>query len=445
MSQESVATVSICSGKTMLADRWAMACLVTLLAVVGPSAAIDPWSLAGAVGAVGGLSYVWDAVRDSPLVREIARSSPVLAVDCQLRECCAAPYVTRNVSDLRRRLREVVHGQHLVTDVLPRVIGNHLRDKQPRKPLVISLHGTTGVGKNYVSRVVAESLYKRGMESRFVHLYMGSMDFPHADPASVQRYSDELRRAVLGNLSSCEHSLFIFDEVDKMPAGVLSGIRSLMDFHGQLRGVRLAGAIFLLLSNTGGRAVNELMLARWRDGARREDTTIETFQEVVAMRAFSETGGLYRSDVVSAALVDLYLPLLPLERAHVRLCVLDELRRRRVISGQEELWNTCCDRCASEATVTSRCLRAAAVRTWPIRSTWWSTTPCSTSCEICRVVSAAGRTDGPACDRPHVRRVVSAARRSGGLGRACDRPQSVMCARGLSTHFSAVVCCGLTQ
>ena len=315
----------------MLTGRWALALVAALLAVV-PAAALDPWSVGYAIGAVGGLSYVWEAVRDTPLVRQVARSAPV----CAVRECCAAPYVTRQVSGLERQLRDRVHGQHLVADVLPRVIGNHLRDTQPRKPLVISMHGTTGVGKNHVSHVIAESLYKLGMQSRFVHLYVGTMDFPYSDADNVRRYSDELRRAVLGNLSRCEYSLFIFDEVDKMPPEVLSGIRSLMDFHGELHGVSVSSAIFLLLSNTGGRAVNELMLRRWREGAARDAVTIDTFQPVVAERAFSETGGLYRSDIVSAALVDLYVPFLPLERRHVRLCVLDELRRRGVASGQEE-------------------------------------------------------------------------------------------------------------
>ena len=315
----------------MLVGRWVLTLLVAM-----PAAALDPWSVTYAIGAVGGLSYVWDAVRDAPLVRRIARSAPVRAVDCAVRECCAAPYVTQDVTQMERRLRELVHGQHLVASILPRVIGNHLRDKRPRKPLVISMHGTTGVGKNYVSHVVAESLYQRGMQSRFVHLYVGSMDFPYSDAESVRRYSDDLRRSVLGNLSRCEYSLFIFDEVDKMPPGVLSGIRSLMDFHGELHGVALSSAIFLLLSNTGGRAVNELMLRRWQEGSARDKVTIETFQPVVAERAFSEAGGLYRSDIVSSALVDLYVPFLPMERQHVRLCVLDELRRRRVLKDQEE-------------------------------------------------------------------------------------------------------------
>ena len=316
----------------MRSDRWVLA----LLAGVQLAAAVDPWSVAGAVGAIGGLSYVWDTVRDSGLVREIGRLAPVRAVNCALRECCAEPYVTRSVSQLRDRLRQVVHGQHLVVELLPRVISNHLRDPRPRKPLVISMHGTTGVGKNHVSHIVAQTLYKYGTQSRFVHLYVGSMDFPYSDPQSVKQYSDDLRRAVLGNLSVCEHSLFIFDEVDKMPPDVLSGIRSLMDFHGELHGVSVASAIFLLLSNTGGRAINELMLRQWRDNVAREKITIEMFQTIMENKAFSESGGLYKSELVASALVDLYLPLLPLERQHVRLCVLDELRRRNVTGGQEE-------------------------------------------------------------------------------------------------------------
>ncbi|XP_037076767.1 torsin-1A-like [Pollicipes pollicipes] len=319
----------------MLPGHWMLSGVLVLLAPV-VSFSLDPLSVGASVGFIYGLTYVWDAVRDAPFVRRVAETRAARAIDCAVRECCAAPYVINDMQALRANLSTHLHGQHLVGALLPKVIGNHMAGGHARKPLVISMHGTTGVGKNYVSQLVADSLFKNGMQSRFVHLFVGSLDFPYSDEASVERYATNLRQWVLGNLSSCEHSLFIFDEVDKIPAGVLSGIKPYLDFHGELRGVRISQAIFLLLSNTGGKAVNKLMLQRWSAGLRREDTALEDFQTVVAERAFSELGGLYRSDIVSAALVDVYLPFLPLERRHVRLCVLDELRRRRVTRGIAE-------------------------------------------------------------------------------------------------------------
>ncbi|KAI8429649.1 hypothetical protein MSG28_000229 [Choristoneura fumiferana] len=38
--------------------------------------------------------------------------------------------------------------------------------KSNRKALVISLHGWSGVGKNYAATMIAEALYKKGIESK---------------------------------------------------------------------------------------------------------------------------------------------------------------------------------------------------------------------------------------------------------------------------------------
>lgn len=49
--------------------------------------------------------------------------------------------------------------------------------KGNEKALVISLHGWPGVGKNYASTMIAEALYKNGMKSKYVKLFMGKKDF----------------------------------------------------------------------------------------------------------------------------------------------------------------------------------------------------------------------------------------------------------------------------
>ena len=41
-------------------------------------------------------------------------------------------------------------------------------DSTSKKPLVMSFHGWTGSGKNYVSKFIAESLFAKGMRSKFV-------------------------------------------------------------------------------------------------------------------------------------------------------------------------------------------------------------------------------------------------------------------------------------
>ena len=54
-----------------------------------------------------------------------------------------------------------------------------MNNENPKKPLVLSLHGWTGTGKNFVSKLIAENIYKEGMDSSFVHVFISTLHFPH--------------------------------------------------------------------------------------------------------------------------------------------------------------------------------------------------------------------------------------------------------------------------
>jgi len=88
---------------------------------------------------------------------------------------------------LKHDFDTLLHGQHLVRDTVIKAMRGHLRNKpEPVKALVLSFHGWTGCGKNFVSRMIAKNLYKLGMASSFVHQFVSSYHFPHAD--SVEQY-----------------------------------------------------------------------------------------------------------------------------------------------------------------------------------------------------------------------------------------------------------------
>lgn len=53
--------------------------------------------------------------------------------------------------------------------------------KEPSRALALSFHGGTGTGKNYVSKIVAESIYRNGMRSKYVHLISATKEYPHKD------------------------------------------------------------------------------------------------------------------------------------------------------------------------------------------------------------------------------------------------------------------------
>ena len=81
------------------------------------------------------------------------------------------------LAGLYRDMYRKLYGQHLVRDVVGTLVEAHIDNHQPSKALVLSFHGSTGVGKNYVSTMIANRLYKRGMQSKFVKLYQSTVDF----------------------------------------------------------------------------------------------------------------------------------------------------------------------------------------------------------------------------------------------------------------------------
>lgn len=174
------------------------------------------------------------------------------SIDKVLGERCASKFwKPKNLTQLQVSLDEYVFGQHiaknLLLSALTRRWGSH---QESQKPLVMSFHGWTGSGKNYVAKFIAESLFKKGTKSSYVKIYISTLHFH--DDRKVLEYQQNLRDWILGNVTRCPDSLFIFDEVDKMPVGVLDALKPFMDHHSVINGIDMSQVIFILLSNTGG-------------------------------------------------------------------------------------------------------------------------------------------------------------------------------------------------
>nr|XP_045617061.1 torsin-1A-like isoform X1 [Procambarus clarkii] len=247
---------------------------------------------------------------------------------CTFYECCSprAEWIKPNISALIAALDSNLYGQHIVHQVVPRALKAHLFNDQPHKALVMSFHGWTGGGKNYVSKFIAQTIYKLGMKSQYVHMFVSTVDFPHTEKADI--YKLNLQDWIRSNVSKCERSLFIFDEIDKMPLGMINGIKPFIDYHESINGVDFRKSIFIFLSNTGGPDITRAMLKMWRDGKNRDDITMMDLEHLIQRGAFNEEGGLHKSELIQHSLVDHYVPFMPLERRHVELCAHDEIRRR---------------------------------------------------------------------------------------------------------------------
>ncbi|KAM9307078.1 torsin-1B-like [Pholidichthys leucotaenia] len=145
-------------------------------------------------------------------------------------------------ADLGHRL----FGQHIASHSILNAVNGFMTCTDWKHPLVLSLHGTAGTGKNFASQLIAKIIYKEGMNSKFVHLFISTHHFPHSSQVAI--YQAQLKQWIKGNASSCEHSVFIFDEMDKMHPGLINSIKPFLDYHSNLEGVCYRRSIFIFHS-----------------------------------------------------------------------------------------------------------------------------------------------------------------------------------------------------
>ncbi|NXM88873.1 TOR1A protein, partial [Oenanthe oenanthe] len=228
---------------------------------------------------------------------------------------------------LQENLDQKLFGQHLVSKVVVKAVRGFLNNTNAKKPLALSLHGWTGTGKNFVSKIVAESIYKRGLQSKYVHQFVATLHFPHAH--SINLYKDQLQSWIRGNVSICPRSLFIFDEMDKMHAGLIDSIKPFLDYYELLDGVSYRQAIFIFLSNAGAEKITEVALDFWRNGRTREDIQLTDIQNALSVSVFNnKNSGFWHSTLIDRNLIDYFIPFLPLEYRHVKMCVRVEIESR---------------------------------------------------------------------------------------------------------------------
>ncbi|EDO43415.1 predicted protein [Nematostella vectensis] len=239
-------------------------------------------------------------------------------------EHCTDGWISPNMTGLKKSLDNRLFGQHLVKDIVYKAVKGHVTNKSPQKALALSFNGWTGCGKNYVSKIIAEHLYRKGIDSSYVHVMIATHDFPHK--SMVETYKEQLKRWIVGNVTKCGRSMFIFDEMDKMPEGLVGVLKPFLDHYPDVAGIDFRKCIFLFLSNTGAHSINEETLMNWQRGRKREDMTIKHMDHLINLGAFNSNGGFWHTTLIEKHLIDYFVPFLPLERAHIKQCALVDLQ-----------------------------------------------------------------------------------------------------------------------
>lgn len=258
---------------------------------------------------------------------------------CHFRECChpndGTGYINyeKGAEKLLENIKTKVFGQPLIVEPIYRSIRAHLSSDNPPRPLVMYFSGWTGTGKTYVAKLIASSLYKEGMNSRFVKYISSSYHFPikieGEHEISIQR--QRLRDLIKETVSKCERSLIILDELDKLPSGVIDSLQPLLDYLDDIDGVRYNKAIFIFLSNTGAETLNTLAYKMYTEGKERKDLSSKDIEGILIKESFNESGGLRKSSLLQRHSIGVFVPFLPLERQHVKYCIKNEIDNQYVI------------------------------------------------------------------------------------------------------------------
>ncbi|KAM9393364.1 prosalusin [Pholidichthys leucotaenia] len=245
---------------------------------------------------------------------------------CTISDSCDCDFKP-NLRDLEWDLYKNVYGQHLAQDIVSEEVARFLQTESPHQPLVLSFHGSTGTGKTLVSSMLGNHLYGSAMSSPYVHHFIPTLHF--SSPHQISQYREELKSWVEGNLTECARSVFIFDEMEKMPIGLIDVLEPFLGPVHVVYGTNYRKAIYVFISTTGEEVINAAALENRQAGWEREEIKLSNLQDAIAAAVYNnKTSGLFQSRIIQQKLITHFVPFLPLSRHHIERCVRSQLCQR---------------------------------------------------------------------------------------------------------------------
>lgn len=229
---------------------------------------------------------------------------------------------------LRNEMASKVFGQHVAINVVPQYIQKYLQLLNEKRekcsvedcqqtPLVLSFHGWTGVGKNFVSDIIAKLFPSKTVTKLLVPYH-----FPHETLDHL--YEMQVENWILSNTTKYHINIFIFDEMDKSTSGVVKGLQKAIRKLAISNSV-YSPSIFLLLSNTLGSDINRQTFQAMLTGKERESVSADEFSPL-----FSSCSDPWYKSFLSENLISASVPFLPLEKQHVVQCIRRDLVSKKM-------------------------------------------------------------------------------------------------------------------
>ncbi|KAF5828296.1 hypothetical protein DUNSADRAFT_17844 [Dunaliella salina] len=188
---------------------------------------------------------------------------------------------TRFLPDACQRTEQFLEsnivGQELAIGQLVDAVCAHLEHLQPRKPLVLSIHGPPGVGKTFTSTLLARALYNKnpekavecpGKHCQGMKVVYG-LDFEAHEQG---RQLALVRNAIQEHMTNVKDAIVVIEEYHNLDCASRAMVRQLLDHPyqpQQVDGKKSSGlgrAIVLLESNHGTTELEGLMYNATKGG-----------------------------------------------------------------------------------------------------------------------------------------------------------------------------------
>ncbi|XP_066222681.1 torsin-4A [Saccopteryx leptura] len=164
-----------------------------------------------------------------------------------------------DLDGLEKALQRAVFGQPAAVERIVALLRDYLSTHVHSRPLLLALHGPSGVGKSHVGRLLARHFRAVLEDSALVLQYHVRHHCP--EPRAAQDCGEELARRVAEVVAQAEADektpLLVLDEVELMPPTLLD------ELHGFLQPQRshhFRNAIYVLLSSSGGTEITRFVL-----------------------------------------------------------------------------------------------------------------------------------------------------------------------------------------
>ncbi len=187
-------------------------------------------------------------------------------------------------SGLRDSLQREFIGQHIAQDLIHFTISAHLENPAPSKPLVLSLHGFPKAEKEQIFESIADSMYFRGVDSKYIRAIGIDKPFVLFRNESFLQHVVSIVRQIFFEVPSqpedekgCYTSLHIFD-AGMEPMKILNGL-----FQASFRISQpdYNKHIFIIFTSVGAKEIRDISYKNWKIGNKRENLDYKHFHKML--------------------------------------------------------------------------------------------------------------------------------------------------------------------